>query len=979
MLRKSKGDSEILKVDRTTRRPRLISKNQEDAARPRSTKLKKRKRSIKPLNLSTWNTTDNDEIERRRFRAKTEKLKCQPLEPEYGYFGSFLVSSKEQQSQYRVEIRSLNQYLNSCDCFDYRGNQLGTCKHIEHVLWRLQRKHKRAFKEAALDGGSRIEIYLDRREGVNRLCLLWPKILKARGILWERLQSFFNPDGTLQVDLIEAYAQIPSVLLAFKKKVRFSAHLKDVIEEETLKRESEKKNALLLKKIAQNQLMLQGLKFPLYPYQEQGMLHLVLNRRALLADEMGLGKTVQAVAACELLKRLYGIKKVLVIATASLKAEWEEQISKFTALKSLIIQGARSRRLEQYQQDVFFYLTNYEQIVIDSADIQQTLKPDVIILDEAQRIKNWQTKTANAVKQLKSPYAFVLTGTPLENRIDDIYSVVQFLDPHLFGPLFRFNREFYQLDEIGKPVGYKNLDELHRRLKPIMLRRRKEEVEGQLPERTVNHYFVSMEKEQRLRYEEYENRVARFVAQARKRPLRKEEYEKLQKWLACMRMLCDSPYILDPKCKISPKLSELKSILEELLQDKTAKIIIFSEWERMLKLVLDLTEKHGWNTAWHTGSVPQDKRREAIRRFKESSECRLFLSTDAGSLGLNLQAANIVINLDLPWNPAKLEQRIARAWRKHQTRTVRVINFVCQDSIEHRMLGLLSQKGILAKGVLEGAEELKEMALPSGRKAFMEQMESLIQPIYQSEDSIERGEAERVPIEAVNEVLIETENSLDKDVERFSQKIHHWVQEAVKAAKEGSVRTLVVIPDTVENPKAFAELMLKENSVEVIDRDTLALLERLEKNGMLTLQANVKILPKQSEMLEWRFISEERLHQANQYLAYAIRKQSVARIFMEQTFLEESLSSLCESLDAAIKAFTCLFDRAVSNQIVLAEEFIRDILVTQYQLPAETLSLWKQLHNPDKKFSKTVCQYFDQEQQKLIQHIQKVKARCMIG
>lgn len=211
-------------------------------------------------------------------------------------------------------------------------------------------------------------------------------------------------------------------------------------------------------------LLIRLLKVPLYPYQEQGMLHLALNERALLADDMGLGKTVQAIAACEWLYQTNKIKKVLVVTPASLKGEWLEQIEKFTTRANIVIQGTRKDRLKQYQSQAVFYLANYEQIVVDGAWLQHLLAADVIILDEAQRIKNWQTKTANAIKKLKSRYAFVLTGTPLENRIDDLYSIVQFLDPCLFGPLFRFNRDFYQLDDAGKAVGYKNLDQLHARL-----------------------------------------------------------------------------------------------------------------------------------------------------------------------------------------------------------------------------------------------------------------------------------------------------------------------------------------------------------------------------------------------------------------------------------------------------------------------------------------------------------------------------------
>ncbi len=368
---------------------------------------------------------------------------------------------------------------------------------------------------------------------------------------------------------------------------------------------------------------------------------------------------------------------------------------------------------------------NYEQILVDGDEVQRRLAPDVIILDEAQRIKNWQSRTAQAVKRLRSPYAFVLTGTPLENRIDEVYSIVQFLDPALLGPLFRFNRDFYNLDDRGRPDGYKNLDELHRRLSPILLRRRKDEVEGQLPGRTDKHYFVPMEEEQAARYVDYELRVAQLGATARRRPLTPAEMKRLQQWLACMRMLCDTPYILDSDCRACPKLPELEEILQEVLADPQAKILIFSEWERMLELVRELAFRMEIGFAWHTGSVPQAKRREDVRRFKTDPECRLFLSTDSGGVGLNLQAANVVINLDLPWNPARLEQRIARAWRKHQTRPVQVFHLVTEDSIEHRMIPLLAGKQALADTVIDARGEQTAMPLPSGRKALVERLEAL--------------------------------------------------------------------------------------------------------------------------------------------------------------------------------------------------------------------------------------------------------------
>jgi SNF2 family DNA or RNA helicase len=172
-----------------------------------------------------------------------------------------------------------------------------------------------------------------------------------------------------------------------------------------------------------------------------------------------------------------------------------------------------------------------------------------------------------------------------------------------------------------------------------------------------------MADEQRLRYEEYSVKAARLIAQAQRRALRPEEFERLQKYLACMRMICDTPAILDPTCRISPKLEELERVLGHLLEEPDRKIIVFSEWERMLEMVRELAAEMGIEAAWHTGSVPQQRRRAEIVRFKQDLACRLFLSTDSGSVGLNLQVASAVVNVDLPWNPAKLEQRVARAKR----------------------------------------------------------------------------------------------------------------------------------------------------------------------------------------------------------------------------------------------------------------------------------------------------------------------------
>src|SRR5258705_9447170 len=260
-----------------------------------------------------------------------------------------------------------------------------------------------------------------------------------------------------------------------------------------------------------------------------------------------------------------------------------------------------------------------------------------------------------------------------------------------------------------------------------MLRRRKADVESELPGRTVKTYFVAMAEEQRLRYEDYRLKAARLAAIAKRRPLSPDEFKQLQMYFACMRMICDTPAILDPTCRICPKLEELEGILGDLLAEPDRKVIVFSEWERMLELVRELAGEMGVEVAWHTGSVPQQRRRAEIVRFKQDPACRLFLSTDSGSVGLNLQVASAVVNVDLPWNPAKLEQRIARAWRKNQTRSVTGVNLVCDDSIEHQIMHIIGQKQALADGLLDGQGNLGALKMPSGRAAMIERMQAMMQ------------------------------------------------------------------------------------------------------------------------------------------------------------------------------------------------------------------------------------------------------------
>jgi SNF2 family DNA or RNA helicase len=210
---------------------------------------------------------------------------------------------------------------------------------------------------------------------------------------------------------------------------------------------------------------------------------------------MGLGKTVQALAAAELLRRRRGIQRVLVVAPASVKYQWLTEIEKFTDLPAQVIDGSLPRRRELYGSPKFYNLSSYE-LVLKDVRYMHELAPDLIILDEAQRIRNWTTATARTIKQLKSPYDFVLTGTPLENKLEELFSVVEFIDGRRLGPAFRFLHEHRMEDENGRLIGYRGLDRIHDRLAPILLRRTRQEVLKDLPQRTDQILHVSLTPQQ---------------------------------------------------------------------------------------------------------------------------------------------------------------------------------------------------------------------------------------------------------------------------------------------------------------------------------------------------------------------------------------------------------------------------------------------------------------------------------------------------
>ena len=237
-----------------------------------------------------------------------------------------------------------------------------------------------------------------------------------------------------------------------------------------------------------------------------------------------------------------------------------------------------------------------------------------------------------------------------------------------------------------------------------MIRRRKKEVAKQLPPRIDKNLLVPMTAQQTALHNGYSNDLAQLVAKWRRHGfLSEKDRQRLMIFLMMMRMSCNSTFLVDQKTRHDTKIDELFYLLEERLADREEKVVIFSQWERMTRIVAKELEERGIEFANLHGGVPSKKRGALLERFREDDDCRIFLSTDAGGVGLNLQRASLVINLDLPWNPAILEQRIARVHRLGQTRGVQVINLISEGTIEHRMVHTLRFKSSLAEAVLDTA------------------------------------------------------------------------------------------------------------------------------------------------------------------------------------------------------------------------------------------------------------------------------------
>jgi SNF2 family DNA or RNA helicase len=688
-------------------------------------------------------------LDERREKAEKALYRIQWANNIYGDH----VLTTEHGAKYKIFLRDFETETGYSNSWDARLNKLGTTKHIMFAFNELK-KSPELFEQMDKTYPF-IEVFCDPLHEY-RITWHYPHELPVGEQLL--ISRYFKNQGHIN----NTESEIKSFLGFIEEAEEFETICIRPEVREKVERVFEQSMLRELKETHKPDYSV--IKAELYPYQREGVEFALYKNVALIADEMGLGKTLQAIAAAVLKKQVFGFTKTLVVCPATLKSQWRKEIERFTNERALIVQGKPAEREAQYLDDThFFFIVNYETILRDSLSINKA-GIDFLILDEAQRIKNFETKTFSSIKRLQSKHTLVITGTPIENRLIDIFSIINVLDPYFFGPLWEFSYQHCLFDPIktNKINGYYNLQALNEKLSKLLIRREKRNVLDQMPQVQQIDIPVELAPEQAEYHASYSKGIAAII---RKKFLTAYDLQRLQLLLCNMRMVCDSTYLIDEETNVSPKMEELKHILFEQIDLKNTdhKIIIFSEWVKVHKLIGQMLRQNNIGFVELNGKVPVRLRGDLIKKFENSPECKIFLSTEAGGAGLNLQIANMLVNFELPWNPAKKNQRIGRIDRLGQeSKNLTIYNLITHNSIEQQIAAGLLVKQSLFDGVLDDSSQTDYVDFSSkGRSQFIEQLEAFIN---QTENEANATDADGVS-PGLHEEIIEHEDELDEDIE----------------------------------------------------------------------------------------------------------------------------------------------------------------------------------------------------------------------
>ena len=488
-------------------------------------------------------------------------------------------------------------------------------------------------------------------------------------------------------------------------------------------------------------------KGKLYPYQEESVDRMVDRGQMLLGLVMGAGKTVTTIAAVESLMETNEVDKCLVVVPSSLKYQWMREIQRFTDSRVVVIDGSPKLREKAWRSTLSckYIVVNPETLI---RDMSHCLKVSfqAVVVDEATIIKSRVSKRSKAIKKLgkRVHYRFALTGQPIENRPEELFSIMEFVDPEVLGRFDLFDRTFIVRDHFGKATRYRNLKSLHESLTDCMVRKTREDIADQLPD--IIHQTIPVP------FDEVGARLYRTIAtdllhqlqqvinvhggsfnlwKHYNDPASNEAQGQIMSRLTVLRMLCDNPQLItssaakykDPDLPNqgsayadsvvgkglvpanigSPKLDAVIDYIQQVLEeDPKNKIVLFSFFKDNLKLIR-AAARPLTKAVLFTGDMSSEEKDKAKQEFSTDPDVRLFLSSDAGGYGVDLPMANYLISYDLPWSSGKLEQREARIIRlSSQFSHVTIATFVMQGSIEERQYEMLQEKRSINEAFVDG-------------------------------------------------------------------------------------------------------------------------------------------------------------------------------------------------------------------------------------------------------------------------------------
>jgi SNF2 family DNA or RNA helicase len=491
----------------------------------------------------------------------------------------------------------------------------------------------------------------------------------------------------------------------------------------------------------------------LKPFQEEAYEKMLARQQVLVGYEMGLGKTVVTIATVETLLDEGRVDSGLVIVPSALKYQWEDEIKKFsTDPVVMVVDGTPDKRKRQYQDikagGIEYAILNYEQVVNDWQWVRH-LRRDYVVIDEATAIKNPGVKRSRRIKKLGAPYRFGLTGQPVENRAEEIYSIMQWVDKTVLGDPETFDSTFIVRDGYGNVKRYKNLPLLHATLKDAMVRKTRldPDVAPFLPKVTDEVIAVDFDKKSAALYRYIVNDLLAELATVKPgqgwdvwahyggESSGGEEQGRIMSKLTCLRMLCDHPALLRKSADLydethqhveglkagsayaaellaagmldglpekSPKLKETIGTIKEILSaNPKNKVVLFSFFKEMLNLIQ--AELGPIGSVQFNGDMSAPQKQAAKKKFQNEANCKVFLSSDAGGYGVDLPNANYLISYDLPWSAGKMDQRNARIIRlSSEFNKVTLMYMLMHGSIEERIFRMLEQKRAIASAIVDG-------------------------------------------------------------------------------------------------------------------------------------------------------------------------------------------------------------------------------------------------------------------------------------